>query len=153
MKAAVAPVSRRKVLTGIAAGLAVRPLSVFADEARIRKQIKSAVTDTGDDQSQGMSEGVDNLCSLLKAANGMEAYHHHMEQFNNGGLRYADLKQDVAEALVALTNPFKEKKAELNANKRALKDQIKQSSWEIRKRAQQTVKEVKDLVGLLNVRF
>ena len=128
-------------------------INVFADESRIRKQIRSAVTDTGNEQSSGMSEGVQNLFSLLKAANGMEAFQHHMEQYNNGSLRYSDLKSDVAEALVDMTNPFKEKKAELVANKKMLKDQIKQSSWEIRKRAQQTVKEVKDLVGLLNVRF
>lgn len=128
-------------------------INVFAEEARIRKQIRSAVTDTGESQSDGMSEGVENLFSLLKASGGTEAYTHHMDQYNNGSLRYADLKQDVADALVILTAPFKEKKADLNANKKELKNQIKQSSWEIRKRAQQTIKEVKDLVGLLNVRF
>jgi tryptophanyl-tRNA synthetase len=41
----------------------------------------------------------------------------------------------------------------LNANKRALKDQIKQSSSDIRKKAQETLREVKDLVGLVNVKY
>ena len=46
---------------------------------------------------------------------------------------------------------FVEKKKEISADKRKLKDQVKQSSSEIRKRAQETLKEVKELVGLMNV--
>ena len=89
----------------------------------------------------------------MKAAGAMEAYDHFMEMYNSGNLRYADLKEEVANALVSMTRPFVERKAALNADKRALKNAIKQSSWEIRKKAQETVKEVKDLVGLMNVRF
>jgi len=48
---------------------------------------------------------------------------------------------------------FAERKAEINADKKALKNQIKQSSFEIRKRAQETLKEVKELTGLMNVRY
>ncbi len=128
-------------------------ISVFADEARIRRQIKSAVTDTGDTPAGQMSEGVENLFALLKAGKAMDAYQQHMDSYQLQALRYADLKQDVADALVRMTDEFKEKKAELNANKKELKNQIKQSSWEIRQKAQQTIKEVKDLVGLMNVRF
>jgi len=52
-----------------------------------------------------------------------------------------------------MLKPMHEKRAELAANKRDLKDAIKASSAEIRKKAQETVKEVKDLVGLMNVRY
>lgn len=128
-------------------------INVFADEARIRKQIKSAVTDTGEDLRGKMSEGVENLFSLMKAAGAIETHDHLMENYHAGSLRYSDLKEEVANALVEMTQVFVKRKAELNADKRALKDQIKQSSSEIRKRAQETIKEVKDLVGLLNVRF
>lgn len=127
-------------------------IGVFSDEARIRKQIKSAVTDSGETAEGELSEGVENLFGLLKAMGEMDAYNHHMETFKKGGLRYADLKADVAEPLVSLTNKFKEKKAEITSDKRTVKDQIKASSEEIRKIAKETVKEVKDLVGLLNVR-
>jgi hypothetical protein len=46
---------------------------------------------------------------------------------------------------------FIERKKALQADKRKLKDQVRQSSSDIRKVAQQTLKEVKELVGLLNV--
>ncbi len=127
-------------------------ISVFADETVLRKRIKSAVTDTGEEK-EGMSDGIENLFMLLKAGGGEEAYVSLMDDYNNNGLKYVDLKMATADALVAMTQPFIEKKKELSANKKMIKDQIKQSSYEIRKVAQQTVKEVKDLTGLINVRF
>lgn len=128
-------------------------INVFADEARIRKQVKSAVTDTGDTTEGEMSAGVANLFSLLKAAGKTEAYSALMEDFNNNALRYVDLKTTVADALVEMTSVFRERKAELNANKKEVKNQIKASSAEIRKVAQETIREVKELSGLSNVRF
>lgn len=127
-------------------------ISVFSDEARVRKQIKSAVTDTGE-QTEGMSAGVENLFLLMKAAGATEMHDQIMATYNDGNLRYSDLKEATADAIVAMLKPFAEKKAELNANKKELKYQIKQSSSEIRKIAQETLKEVKELTGLMNVKF
>ncbi|MDV7397832.1 tryptophan--tRNA ligase, partial [Arthrospira platensis SPKY1] len=42
-------------------------INVFAEPQVIRKQIKSAVTDTGDTPTGEMSPGVQNLFELLKA--------------------------------------------------------------------------------------
>ena len=128
-------------------------INVFEDEKRMRKQIRSAVTDTGDTPEGEMSAGVSNLFELLKATNKREAHASLMQDYTAGSLKYVDLKNAVGEALVELSAGFKERKAELNANKKEVKNQIKASSAEIRKRAQQTVKEVKELSGLLNVRF
>ncbi len=128
-------------------------INVFAEEARIRKQIRSAVTDTGETPSGEMSPGVTNLFSLLKASGKMDAHASLMADQEAGNLRYVDLKEAVAEALVEISQTFRERKEALKADRKALKQQIKASSFEIRKRAQQTVKEVKELAGLQNVRF
>ena len=128
-------------------------INVFADEARILKQIRSAVTDTGDTPEGEMSAGVANLFELLKACGKTEAHTSLMDDYRAGSLRYVDLKTAVGEALVEISNPFRERKAELLANKKEVKNQIKASSYEIRKVAQQTIKEVKELAGLINVRF
>ena len=128
-------------------------ISIFAEEARMRKQIKSAVTDTGDNTDGTMSAGVQNLFELLKAAENKQGYDTMMQAFNAGELQYGVLKQEVADTMVTLSQKFVERKKEITSDKRAIKDQIKQSSHEIRKRAQQTVKEVKELCGLSNVKF
>lgn len=128
-------------------------INIFAEPDRIRKQIRSAVTDAGDTPAGEMSPGVKNLFSLLKACNKLETYDSLMNDYNTGSLKYVDLKEAVAEALVEISNPFRERKAEINANKKEVKEQVKASSVEIRKRAQETIREVKELAGLLNVKF
>jgi len=128
-------------------------INVFGEEARIRKQIRSAVTDTGESTDGEMSAGVANLFGLLKASGRMDAHESLMEDYVAGSLKYSDLKEAVAEGLVAISNVFRERKAEITSNKKEVKNKIKQSSYEIRKVAQQTLKEVKDLSGLINVRF
>ncbi len=128
-------------------------INVFGEEARIRKQIKSAVTDTGEVKEGEMSAGVANLFSLLKASGRIDAHTSLMDDYNAGGLKYSDLKEAVADGLVAISKDFRERKAEIVENRKEMKNQIKQSSFEIRKTAQQTVKDVKELAGLSNVRF
>lgn len=126
-------------------------ISVFADEATIRRQIKSAVTDSGDTPAGTMAEGVENLFELIYASGHTTAYDQLMDTYRNGQLKYVDLKQAAADALVSMISVFIERKKEISADKRKLKDQIRQSSSEIRNVARETLREVKDLVGLLNV--
>ena len=128
-------------------------INIFEEEARLRKQIRSAVTDTGDTIKAQMSAGVENLFELLKASGDLKSYEEQMSAYNEGNLRYGDLKAVVADSLVALSKVFKDRKAELLADKKNVRQQIKASSAEIRKTAQQTIKEVKELTGLFNVRF
>ncbi len=128
-------------------------ISVFAEEARIRKQIKSAVTDTGEQPEGTMSDGIQNLFEIIKACGRRDVYDGLMNDFNSGNLKYVDLKEATADALLGELQPIHERKKELLSNKKEIKNQIKQSSYEIRKIAQQTIKEVKELTGLLNVRF
>lgn len=131
-------------------------IDVFADEQRIRKQIGSAVTDSGQAISTdpaAMSPGVSNLFQLLEASGCTEAHASLLQDYTQGGLKYADLKTAVADGLVAISTDIRTQLAVLKEDRKAVKNQIKQSSFEIRKRAQETVREVKDICGLMNVRM
>lgn len=129
-------------------------ISLFGDESRIRKQIKSAVTDTGTPKEGAISPGVANLFEILKATAGeSKEYIELIGAQQDGILRYGDLKGIVADSVMDLLSPFQERKKDLLSDKRKVKDQIKASSEVIRKRAQETIREVKDLTGLLNVKF
>jgi tryptophanyl-tRNA synthetase len=123
-------------------------IDLFAEPERIRKQVRSAVTDTGDTPSGQMSPGVENLFSLLKASGREEAHASLMADYEAGTLKYVDLKEAVAEGLVAISTPIRERRAELLADKKAVKNEVKASAQAIRERARETVREVKDLVGL-----
>lgn len=54
-----------------------------------------------------LSPGVNNLFELLKACGNTTAYDSLLADYAAGKLQYGALKGEVAEALVALTTPFK----------------------------------------------
>jgi len=128
-------------------------INIFSEEARIKKQIRSAVTDAGDTPKGEMSEGIANLFELLKASGNIAEHDELMNSFKSGNLQYADLKDVVGNALANLSAEFVAKKNEIKADKKEVKYQIKQSSSQIRKIAQETLREVKDLCGLSNVKY
>jgi tryptophanyl-tRNA synthetase len=127
-------------------------INLFGEEDRIRKQIKSAVTDTGEAVAGEMSIGVKNLFELLRACSNIPAHDSLMLDYQAGALKYSHLKEEVANSLVQMINPFRERLAAFYADKRATKNLIQESSAEIRKRAQKTLKEVREITGLVPLR-
>lgn len=126
-------------------------INLFGEPDRIRKQIKSAVTDSGVNTEGVMASGVENLFNLLKACGKMDIYNAQMDIYQSGNIRYGDLKHEVAEAIVELTQPFRERLADFQSRKKEVQAEIKESSANIRKIAQQTMREVKELTGILGV--
>ncbi len=129
-------------------------IALLDDPAAITKKIKSAVTDTGEvtrDETgkRIMSPGVANLISMMRASGAQDRADEMVAAFEAESLRYGDLKVATAEAIVELVTPIQERRKELLADKKAVKSQIKASSAQIRKRAIQTLKEVRDLAGLM----
>ena len=127
-------------------------IGVFSEPEVIRKQIKSAVTDSGDTLAGELSPGVENLLMMMRAAGGYDAAAEMTEQAKNGTLQYGKLKEAVADQIINLTEPFRLKRKEIHENSQQYKDEIMESSAKIRKQAQATVREVKDLVGLTNTK-
>ena len=127
-------------------------INLFGEEDRLRKQIKSAVTDTGETKAGEMSVGVKNLFELLRACGDMAAHESLMADYQSGALRYSDLKEAVANAVVGLVNPFRERFEALQADERNVKSQIHEASAETRKRAQQTLLEVREITGLTDLK-
>ena len=97
-----------------------------------------------------MSPGVENLFLILKASGAIDAHTSLRQSYASGQLKYVELKDAVADAVVTMTDPFREKRSQIAADKRAFKDKIKASSAVIREQARQTLKEVKEMVGLMN---
>ena len=131
-------------------------ISVFEEEKSLRKKVGSAVTDAGDEQTMGiMSPGVENLFVMLKACGREEQHSEMLDMYKDPNLKlsYKDLKEAVADALYTKTQEFIQKRNDLLQHKKDIKNQIKYSSSEIRKIAQETLKEVKELSGLQNVKF
>ncbi len=124
-------------------------INLFGEEDRVRKQIKSAVTDTGSTPDGEMSTGVQNLFTLLRASNAMDAHDSLMADYQAGALRYGALKEAVADAVLAIINPFRERLADLEGDRKNVQERIRDSSAQTRLRAQQTLREVREIVGFI----
>ena len=75
-------------------------IGVFSEPEVIRKQIKSAVTDSGDTLAGELSPGVENLLMMMRAAGGYDAAAEMTEQAKNGTLQYGKLKEAVADQII-----------------------------------------------------
>ncbi len=122
-------------------------INVFDQEARIRKQIKSAVTDAGTDTST-MSPGVKNLFEILKATGDKDTYVQYMADYKEGRLKYADFKPAVADALLRVLNPIRERYEQILQQRKQTKEAVLNASADIRRRAQKTLKQVRSIAGL-----
>lgn len=126
-------------------------INLFGDPERIRKQVKSAVTDTGEVPAGQMSPGVENLFTILRVTGSLELHQSLMADYKAGTLRYSDLKVAVADALVELTGGFRDRLDDLRSRKKEVRQMIKASSEQIRERAKETLRDVRELTGLMSL--
>jgi tRNA synthetases class I (W and Y) len=85
-------------------------LGLFEDETSIRRKIRAAVTDPGGAGAEP-SPGVENLFRIL-AETAPSVEHERLERARKeGSLRYVDLKEAVADHLVAALRPLRARAA------------------------------------------
>ncbi len=123
-------------------------IGLFEEESSIRKKVKSAVTDTGDQTGNQMSPGVENLFNLIKACEKEDIYQNLMSKYSDGTLQYRELKETVADVLIELTKPFRQKKEELLADKAYIEHLAVELSQKARDVASVTLAGVRKLTGL-----
>lgn len=126
-------------------------IGVFSPAEKIRKQIRSAVTDTGDTPPGSISPGIFNLLEMLKAAGKSKDYQSLLADYQAGTLRYVMLKDAVADALTEISTGMQQRRQELDGRGKEVREQIRDSSARIREVARETLRNVKDLSGLMNV--
>jgi tryptophanyl-tRNA synthetase len=114
----------------------------------IRKKLKRAVTDTDTSirYDRDTKPGVSNLLTLLSGATGssIDALEASFE-----GKGYGHLKNDTAEAIVALLEPMQTRFYELRNDETELTRILRSGAEQARERAQTTLNRVKNAIGLV----
>lgn len=123
-------------------------LYLVDDPKTIRQKVMRAVTDSGPTEPNSVKpEPIENLFTFLKIASAQETYDYFNEAYNNCSIRYGDLKKQLAEDLIALCAPIRERILEYSANVDFLEKVAKQGAERAREKAAETVHEVRSIVG------
>jgi tryptophanyl-tRNA synthetase len=122
-------------------------ISLADSDDEIRKKISRAVTDVGP-KSEGMSPGVSNLFTLLRAFAASETVHHFEQEYEAGTLRYSELKPALSEAMVAELSPIRARREELAAHPEQVWEMLEEGARRAREVARATMAEVREHLGL-----
>ncbi|MFA6304493.1 MAG: tryptophan--tRNA ligase [Patescibacteria group bacterium] len=113
----------------------------------IRKKIMSAVTDTGP-ATDKMSAGVKNLFDLLELFAPMTTFKLFQNAYNNKNLKYSELKNELAEAIIKHLAPIQERKKYFQKNKKQVLAILADGAKKAQKIASKNISEIKQLMGL-----
>jgi tryptophanyl-tRNA synthetase len=119
---------------------------VLDEPEAIRKKLGSAVTDSGREVRRGPEKaGIANLIDVLAVARGIDQTEVERE-FESAG--YGDFKKAVAEAVVELLAPVRERYAELRPDEAALEATLAAGAEKARAIAAPTLADVRDRMGI-----
>jgi tryptophanyl-tRNA synthetase len=119
---------------------------VLDDPKTVTKKIKSAVTDSGSEVKRGDGkEGIANLIAIMAVARSM-AEDDVESEFEGSG--YGDFKGAVAEAVVDLLAPVRERYEELRPDEAALEATLTAGAEKARGVASGTLAEVRSAIGI-----
>ncbi len=122
------------------------------DPKSIRKKVMRAVTDSGPiEMNQVKPEPIQNLFSLMEVMSKPDVVKHFDDAYNNCTIRYGDLKKQLAEDVIAFTDPFRERINELSANKEYIDKVIEMGAEKARASGVPTVSGVREIIGFRKI--
>ncbi len=114
----------------------------------LRKKVMRAVTDEGPKEPDSpMCEPVANLFTLLELTSTPEVVAHFRKAYADCSIRYGDLKKQLAEDILAVTTPIRERVGEILADDAVIGRAVKIGAERARARAAETLAEMKKIMG------
>lgn len=123
-------------------------ISLTDSLVEIKKKLAGAPTDSGKGDKLPESGGVFNLFKFVELFEGLEKRKMYEEKYLKDGIRYGDLKQELAKAIYDEIAPIQEKRKEFENSPSLVNKIIKEGAEKARIIASETVREVKEKMGL-----
>ncbi len=124
-------------------------IEMLDDPRASAKKIRSAVTDSGSEvrYDEEHKPGVSNLLTIYSALTGRTVGDLEQEYAGRG---YGDFKGDLADVVVDVVTPFRERTLELLEDRSELDEMLRRGAERAREVAARTLADVYDRVGLLS---
>ena len=114
----------------------------------IRKKVMRAVTDAGPAvPDQEPSEPVKNLFTIMDVVSEPETIKYFREKHATCEIRYGDLKKQLAEDIIKVTDPIRVRINEILADKIYMAKVVHEGAEKARASASRTIREVREIIG------
>ncbi|KAA6332663.1 Tryptophan--tRNA ligase [termite gut metagenome] len=121
---------------------------LYEDDATIRKKVMKAVTDAGPTAPNSEKpEVIRNLFTFLDIVSPKDTYDYFNEKWNDGSIRYGELKKQLAEDIVSFIAPIRQRIEDISADTERLDKVARQGAEKARESAAKTLKEVRQIIG------
>lgn len=118
------------------------------DPKEIRKKVMRAVTDEGPKApNQEPTEAVKNLFTIMEVVSEPGTVSFFREKYASCEIRYGDMKKQLAEDIIKVTDPIRERINDLLSNRDYLAKVVKEGGMKARESASRTVREVREIIG------
>ncbi len=124
-------------------------INLTDDLEAIQKKLAKAPTDSGKGNIADMSGGVKSLLTFVKLFQGEEKRKAYEEMYQGDGIRYGDLKKELAQAIFDELKLFQEKRKYYEEHPEEVDSIIRDGNEKARIIATETLREVREKMGLL----
>ncbi|NDW08089.1 tryptophan--tRNA ligase [Dysgonomonas sp. 520] len=119
------------------------------DPKSIEKKVKRALTDEGPKEfNSEKPDYIENLFTILKVVSAEEVVKHYEELWNKCEIRYGDLKKQLAEDIIKVTSPIRERILDIQGDDAYLHKVTSEGAEKARESASKTVREVREIMGI-----
>ncbi len=121
----------------------------LVDEPEVlRKKVMRAVSDNGPTEpNQPKAAPIENLFQLMRIMSSPDTLEHFEMLYNTCQIRYGDMKKQLAEDILKVTTPLRERAKELLKDEDYLHKVVKLGAEKARASAAQTIREVREIIG------
>lgn len=118
----------------------------------LRKKVMRAVTDEGPQEPNSpVSEPIANLFSLLELTSTPEIVQQFKDAYADCSIRYGDLKKQLAEDILKVTDPIRERTAEILKDEAYMRKVLARGADIARASASETLREVRHIMGIRKI--
>ncbi|MDE6336895.1 MAG: tryptophan--tRNA ligase, partial [Muribaculaceae bacterium] len=98
-----------------------------------------------------VSQPVQNLFMLLDLVSGKEVADHYRQAYADCSIRYGDMKKQLAEDMLKVTLPIRERILDIRSNDEYLSKVVKSGAERARAYAADTLKDVREIMGIRKI--
>lgn len=121
------------------------------DPKSIEKKVKRALTDEGPKEFNSVKpDCIENLFTILKVVSTEEVVSYFEEKWNTCEIRYGDLKKQLAEDIIKVTSPIRERILEIQNDEAYLHKVQMEGRDKARASASAVLKQVREIMGFRN---